>query len=214
MTDFTKFGFSIGRGKVLDDIEATIRAFIKDYLAEAERQNGRKPRSLKVFKTYTKVNEFRNWADNQTPVCVLVSPGLAEKPKKKAGGVYMGKFDVGVACIVQANKREKTNELADIYGPAVRQLLLQQIGYSGLITGIDFEDEKTNDVPETEDKAQAVSQVIFSVEVPGIVTSGLGIAEPSKDPYGDGLKDPDEASEAPKAKTASAEVNKKDEVGP
>lgn len=214
MTDFTKFGFSIGRGEVLNDVQATIEAFIKDYLAEAERQHGKEPRWLPNFKTYTQVNEFRNWAQDETPVCVIVSPGLAAPPEKKGDGWYMAKFDLGIAIIVQANNRENTNALADMYGPIIRQLMLQQAGYGGLISGIDFEDEKSNDVPETEDRAQAAVQVIFTVEVPGVVNGRLGMTEPSTDPYGDGLEDPGEESEAPLIETSSVAVEKKDEVGP
>ncbi len=210
MTEFSKFGFSVSRKQVLDDIEETIKTWMKEYLAEAERQAGLDPRTLPEIKTFTQVNEFRNWAQDETPVCVLVSPGLSDKPKKKGDGWYMASFDVGVAIIVQANNRENTNNLADIYGPILRQLILQQAGYGGLISGIDFEDERYNDVPETEDRAQASVQVIFSVEVPGMVNDKLGVTEPSDDPYGDGLEDPGEQSEAPLAESASVAVEEKE----
>jgi hypothetical protein len=214
MTDFSKFGLSVSRKHVMDSVEATIKAFEEDYLSEAERQWGLNPHDLPTFKTHSQVNEFRNWADDETPVCVIVSPGLAGRPEKKGSGLYMGKFDLGVACIVQANNRENTNRLADIYGPAIRQLLLQQIGFGGLISGIDFVDEKANDVPESEDRAQTAVQVIFTVDVPGIVNGRLGIAAPSEDPYGEDLEKPDEQSEAAVAEKATATVEKKDEVEP
>lgn len=213
MTEFSKFGPNIGRKQVMDSVEATVKEFEKDYLAEAERQWGLDPHTLPLFKTHSQVNEFRNWADDETPVCVIVSPGLAAA-KQKGGGEYTGIFDLGVACIVQANNRENTNKLADIYGPAIRQLVLQQIGFGGLITGIDFLDEKANDVPESEDRAQTATQAIFTVEVPGIVNGRLGLVEPSEDPYGDGLEDPDEQSEAPLADEVNVEIKEKEEVGP
>lgn len=215
MTNFSKFGFSISRKQVCDDVQKTVEAWIKEYLAEYERQQGLKPRTLPVFKDYTQVNEFRNWAQDETPVCVVVSPGLSDKPQKKGDGWYSGKFDIGIAAIVQANNRINTNKLANHYGPVIRQLMLQQSGFGGLINGIDFEDERYNDVPETEDRAQASVQVIFSVEVPGMVNDRLGVIEPSDDPYGDGLEDPDEQSESPTIKEVGGiDIVLKDEVGP
>jgi hypothetical protein len=190
MTEFNKFGFSIDANQLAQAVQKTIEDFIEDYLAEAERQRDLDPKTIPVFKTYSQVNEFRNWADDETPVCVIVSPGLNGKPLRKGRGEYMGNFTLGVAAIVQANQRENTNKLSRVYGAVIRQLLLQQAGMGGLVTGITWEDEKYNDVPESEDRAQASAQVLFTVEVPGIVDSSKGIIAPSEDPYGTGSEDP------------------------
>lgn len=211
MTDFTRFGLNFNANMLADAAQLTIEEFIEDYLAEAERQNGLDLQTIPVFKTYTQVNEFRNWAGDETPVCVIVSPGMNGKPVKKGAGEYTGEFVLGVASIVQANNRQATNKLSRIYGAVVRQLLLQQPGMQGIASGITWEDEKYNDVPESEDRAQASSQVLFTVEVPGVVDSRKGIMAPSEDPYG---LDP----EAPTATKVTVEINdekvEEEEVGP
>jgi hypothetical protein len=207
MTDFTKFGFSIDANQIADAVQSTIEEFIKDYLAEAERQRELAPQTIPIFKTYSQVNEFRNWADDETPVCVIVSPGMSGKPLRKGRGEYMGNFTLGVAAIVQANQRENTNKLSRVYGAVLRQLLVQQAGMGGLVTGIDWEDEKYNDVPESEDRSQASAQVLFTVEVPGIVDASKGILAPSEEPY---ELDPEE----PTATDVNVDIEEKAEVGP
>lgn len=212
MTEFTRFGLNLNANDLADACQLTIEEFIEDYLAEYERQNGLAPETIPKFKTYSQVNEFRNWAGNETPVCVIVSPGLNGKPAKK-GDMYVGEFVLGVAAIVQANNREATNKLSRAYGAILRQLLVQQPGMQGLASGNTWEDEKYNDVPESEDRAQASAQVLFTVEVPGIMDWRKGIMAPSENPY-------ELDSEAPLAKEVNIEANEEiihadeEEVGP
>lgn len=206
MPNPTLFGHSFGPDHLQNAVEETIKAFLEDYLAEAERQRGLEPETLPVFKTYSQVNEFRNWADDETPVCVIVSPGIP-RFKRKGRGEYFAEFDLGVACIVQANNREKTNALSRVYGPVIRQLMVQQAGLGGVASAVDLIEEKYDDVPESEDRSQAVAQIIFTVEVPDVVDASKGIMQPSESPY-------ETSSEAPTAVSAEVEIEKKDEVGP
>lgn len=208
----TMFGDLIESTDVQNAAEETIAKFLKDYVAEYERQREIAAGTIDLIETYTQVNEFRDWAGNETPVCVIVSPELPEVHKK--GDTYIGLFPLGIGLIVQANNRANTNRMARAYGAIIRQLLVQQAGLGGLASGLTFESEKYNDVPEGEDRAQASAQAIFTVEVPGIVDSRKGIVVPSEDPYGEELEDPDELSEAPLSDSASVEIKKEDEVGP
>lgn len=204
----TLFGFNFDANMLADAAQKTIELFIEDYLAEYERQHELKPETIPPFKTYTQVNEFRNWAGDETPVCVIVSPGMNGRPAKKGDGTYVGEFVLGVAAIVQAQERIQTNKLSRVYGAVLRQLLIQQAGLQGVASGIDWEDEKYNDVPESEDRAQASAQVLFTVEVPGIVDASKGIIAPSEDPYETG-------SEAPLSEKVNVTINEeKQEVGP
>jgi hypothetical protein len=175
-------------------------------LAEAERERGLKPRTLPIIKNYTTVNEFRNWAAEDTPVVVIVSPGLAEEPAMKGDGTYRAKFHLGVAVIVEANNRDNTRKLARIYGPVVRQLMLQQQGLGGISSAVEYEDERYDEPPEREDHAVMAVQVTFRVEVHNVVNKRLGIAEPSADPYGLG-------TEFDNPVEANITIEKKDEVG-
>jgi hypothetical protein len=202
----TLFGRLIESTDVQNAAQETIEEWIETYLAEYERQRELDPKTIQVIETYTQVNEFRDWAGNETPVCVIVSPELPET-SKKGGGEYTGQFILGIGIIVQADTRPNTNKMARAYGAIIRQLLLQQAGLGGLASGITFESEKYNDVPEGEDRAQASAQVIFTVEVPGIVDSRKGTIAPSENPYGDD-------SEAPTAESAEVTIKKEDEVGP
>jgi hypothetical protein len=128
--------------------------------------------------------------------------------KQKGGGEYTGIFDLGVAAIVGANNRENTDKLADLYGPILRQLLLQHADLGGVATGIDYADEKYNDVPDGQDSPLSSAQVIFTVEVPGIVNGRKGIITPSDDPYEDD-------GEVPLAEKVGVTINKeRQEVGP
>lgn len=203
----TLFGRLIESTDVQQAAEETIKKWIETYLAEYERQRGLAPETIDVIETYTQVNEFRDWAGQETPVCVIVSPEIPVA-KKHGDGVYTGEFTLGIGLIVQASTRDSTNRMGRAYGAIIRQLLLQQAGLGGLASGITFENEKYNDVPEGEDRAQASAQVIFTVEVPGIVDSRKGIIEPTDDPYGSG-------SEAPEAQEVSVTINDEEiEVGP
>lgn len=213
MTNFSRFGLNFNANDLADACQLTIEEFLEDYLAEYERQNGLDPKTIPPFKTYSQVNEFRNWASDETPVCVIVSPGMNGKASKKGDGTYTGQFVLGVAAIVQSRNRDATNKLSRAYGAILRQLLVQQPGMQDLASGNTWEDEKYNDVPESEDRAQASSQVLFTVEIPGIVDSRKGIIAPSENPY---ELDP----EAPLAKEVNIEANEEiihadeEEVGP
>lgn len=203
----TLFGRLIESTDVQVAAQETIEKWIETYLAEYERQRGLDPKTIDVIETYTQVNEFRDWAGNETPVCVIVSPEIPVT-KRHGDGTYSGDFTLGIGIIVQANNRINTNRMGRAYGAIIRQLLLQQAGLGGLASGITFENEKYNDVPEGEDRAQASAQVIFTVEVPEIVDSRKGVIEPFEEPYEAG-------SEAPEAQKVSVTINdEENEVGP
>lgn len=199
------FGKIIGKEQVEQAVEATLKKWMTTYLAEIERQRGIPPRSLPEIRNYTNVNEFEKWPEDQLPLVVIISPGLGgEKPRMEGDGTYTAKFLIGLATVVSADTQENTSKIAGMYGAAVRACLAQQQDLGGISTGIEWQDERFDDIPNEERRSLASVQEVFLVEVPGIVNERDGLMAVPDDPYAP-------IGDWPEAETVHVTINKEDE---
>lgn len=153
------------------------------YLAEVERQKEIKAESLPPVKSWVAANEFRKWPDEQMPVGVVLSPGLAEEPLRDGDGKYRAKWHVGVAVVVKGRKRSETAETAKLYAAAVRAAVLQHPSLGGFAQGVTWKDESYTDLPMETERTLGSAQLVFEVEVEDVIQSLAGLVEIPEDPY-------------------------------
>lgn len=153
---------------------ATLRKWLPTYLAEIERQTDRVAGSLPLVRSWTTVNEFSAWPEDQLPCVLLVSTGLASEPAKDGAGTYRASWALGVAVVVSAAKAAQTMELARIYTAAIRAVLLQHPSLGGVATVIDWIDERYDDLPSDAERSLAAGQGIYRVGIDGVTTTKAG----------------------------------------
>lgn len=182
----------------------TLIAWFPTYLREIELKQGLVEGKIPPPRTYTTRNEFASFPEDQMPICVVISPGLAGEPHKEGNGTYSGWFSLGVGVLASAATEEDTNFLSKVYGAAVRAIMLQKQGLGGICKGIEWADESYNDLPDIDQtRSIRASQWI-----------GLAYIDNIVDQYGgpNGEPDPEEqpGSEWPVILTGDIIVQKKE----
>lgn len=168
----------------------TLARWMPTYLAEIENQLGAEEGRIPAPRTYTTKNEFSFWPADQYPVCVVVSPGLAEAPRREGNGNYTAWWSLGVGVIASANTEEATNNLSKIYAAAVRAIMLQQqtmspAGSPPVTAGIEWLDESYDDLPdENQERTLRASMWVGMALIDSVVTSQTGPLEPDPDQAG------------------------------
>lgn len=152
------------------------------YLAEAERQREREPKSLPRIRGWTVAPDFEKWPEDQLPCVLLVCPGLAEQPMPNGGGVYRAKYALGLAVIVSAATMSDTAELAKLYVACMRAALLQHSSLEGFAIGVDWLDENYDDLPSDDDRSLGAGQAVFAVELDAFARRWNGPVTPSEPP--------------------------------
>lgn len=183
----------------------TLDTWLPTYLRELELQYGRPLNQIKPPRSYTTRNRFTSFPEEQMPICVVVSPGLRGRPLMTGDGNFRAPFRIGAGVIVSATDQPTTNDLAKLYGAAIRSIMIQQGGMMGLASQTTWEDESYDDVPIPDaDRTIMSVQVVATVEVEAVVNRWAGPTDPfAPDPEGQ------PGSEWPTANTVIIEIIKK-----
>ena len=163
----------------------TLKLWYPSYLREAERRTDRDPNALPDIRSYSTVNEFQKWPEEQLPVAIFISPGTTDRPKMEGDGTYRTKWILGLAIVVSARDRVATNELAKLYGAWARAALLQHQSLGGFAEGLTWEAERYDSVRQEEARTIAAANILFQVEVRRAVDERAGLAAPPSDPTAD-----------------------------
>ena len=134
--------------------------------------------------SYRVAEEMDKEAGDQLPAIVLVCPGLNGQPPKKDGeGYYRATWMLGVGIFVSASTREDTKDLVRFYAAVVRGILVQKPSLGGHTFRTTWLDESYDDNFDYVD-TQTISagQVIFEVEIEGVVKHGAGPVTPPDPP--------------------------------
>jgi len=180
------FGTIKHAGQIEDMAEDFLKLWTPTYLAEMERQLGLDSKSLPHIRAWTRINEFEKWPEDQLPTVLLICPGLAEPPIKDGSGAYRAKWALGVAVVVSASTERATRNIAGIYSAAIRATLLQHRSLGGQALGVDWTDERYDDLPSEDSRSLAAARQVFVVEVADVTNAKLGPDEvlvDHHDPY-------------------------------
>lgn len=179
--------------KIADDLEEAVKLNLNRwfpvYLRELEIQAGIAPNSLMDPQAYLTSSKIDKEAGDQLPAIVCVSPGLSgTKPRQEGDGSISAFFSIGIGVFVGAGTRSDTNRLVRIYTAIVRTIMIQKRSLGGYANGTIWLDESYDDeFSFTDNQTVAAGQVVFEVEVAGVVNryggpASYGQPEPAPNP--------------------------------
>lgn len=158
---------------------STLAAWFPTYLREVELQLELEEGMIPSPRTYTTRNEFATFPEDQMPICVVISPGLAGEPHKEGNGTYSGWFSLGVGVLASAKTEEDTNFLSKVYGAVVRSIMLQKSNLGGICSGIEWADESYDDLPDIDQtRSIRAARWIGLAYIDNIVNSYAGPLDP------------------------------------
>src|SRR5262252_1941356 len=160
---------------------ATLKLWYPTYIHELEIQRGYPTKQIPPPRTYVERWRFDSYPDEQIPIVVVVSPGMAEAPDYAGDGAVGGWWALGVGVIAAANTEDNSERMAKIYGAAARAILEQKsfLDDSWEFNGINVMDESYEDVPDIEQaRTMRAAQVICRVRVENMMNKWAGPAYP------------------------------------
>jgi hypothetical protein len=185
------FGPIVSAFEVEHALAACIRVWIRDYLAECERQRGLEPEGLPQFRSIVAAAQPEKWPEDQLPALLIASPGLADTTSRRGievhgDGGYVFRWRVDCVAEISARGNREAMRLARLYAATVRALVVQQtLRTSRLIDEalpslrrIDLTGERYDLRDWTVDRTRCAGSVSFVVEVADVLTRGLGPREP------------------------------------
>jgi hypothetical protein len=184
---------------------AVLRAHVPAYLREVERQYGREPGKLQPPRGYILASQFEKWPEDQLPVVVVISPGLAGPPQRFGDGRVLARWGLAAGVIVSASSIERTRENALLHVAAVRAVIAQWESLDGFTQGVEWTDESYDELPFSDTRTLFAAQALFTVTVGDVVTYGGGPG--GRYPYlPPGGQRPTDPPEWPRAKSADVEL--------
>ncbi|NAZ73856.1 hypothetical protein GTQ99_00225 [Kineococcus sp. T13] len=184
------YGRIVTGANVRHNVTATLQTFFPSYLAEIAEASGRTRDALPAPESWHMSDLVDNWAGEQLPALVVVSPGFLGSPTIQSKSLN-AVFDIRVGFVVASHDRETTRELAELYAAAGRACMMQHqslpylsegVLQRGISSGIDLLDESYDDAPTEDSRTLGAATVTLGVHVDGIVDIRSGLQEPDVDP--------------------------------
>jgi hypothetical protein len=198
MTVNSNFGNIIPPARIEQAVEETLKTWIDTYNREIERQEGLPEGTLTNVGAWSRKSYFENiTGDEFLPWVGIVSPGLADRPRKQGGmGKHHAKWRLDIGVVV--SEPEDPRQLAGYWVASLRTCLLQK-KCDGLDAAVSWVGERYDDLSALLERSLGGGRIQFEVEVYDVVTGKHGPPQPSPDP------DP-----VPIAQDANVEVHKED----
>lgn len=170
------FGPIIDKGYIERSLVERSKLWLPTYLSEMERRTDREPQSLPHVRSWPTHNEFEALpGEEQLPMCVIVSPGLASDPIKSGEGTYRAVWQVAFALVVSARDLDASRDLAGVYSAAVRTMAVQRAFRRGLgYRSIDWTGERYDDLDINDERTLAVARITFNVDVDRVANIKAG----------------------------------------
>ncbi len=179
------FGRVITRQQVAQAALATLREWLVFHLADVERQEQRRARSLAPPKSWATAVELDSTDEAKLPRIVVACPGLAGDPDLHADGKYGASFAIAAGAFVSASSFAAAEALAGSYTAAIREALIKHPTLGGLASGLDWTDENYTPVRADRNRIVASGEAAFVAHIDDVATSSpVGLpATPPADPY-------------------------------
>jgi hypothetical protein len=167
---------AIGRVLTGADVEDAVRVhlatWLPTYVWELERQQGRDPDSVPMLRGVPLVsNDFEKWPEDQLPCMMIVATGLSDVPQREGSSAYRARWAIAVGVIASARTQAATNDLAKFYGAAVRAAMIQHRGLGGFARGVEWLDERYDDIVADDLRSLASATLVFEVELAEVIRS-------------------------------------------
>ena len=170
----TIFGDIVTGADVEAAVQATIERWMPDYLAEVGAKYGYARGSLPLFRSFVPSLTIDTFEEDQTPSCVIVSPGTLSNPEKRQRAMH-ARFALGIGCIVSGKDKDNTRLLARIYAAAVRTLIIQKPSLGEFAEGVNWISERYDAITALESASRTLGAGVlqFGVDV-GYVNQAYG----------------------------------------
>lgn len=182
------FGQIITPGLVESWIRELAEKWFTEYLAETERQMGKPAQFFPPLQSIISANDFdSHWPEEYLPSLMVTKVGIAGQPVRRGDGRWDATWLFGCAVIASAPTRQDTRDAMHAYTAALTAMLLQKrsLEHPEHVRGVDWIDGRPVPIRENGERTLGAEQVIFAVEVAGVVNE-RGTppeAEPRPDPY-------------------------------
>lgn len=170
------FGTFVSQWDVEQAVIATLRTWIRTYLAEVERQAGLDLNTLQRPPTPESIYgdvDFTAWQQDQMPaIIVICNPSGAPEGRASAGYEQVYEVQVGAGVI-----REEVDEArmhASYYGTAISGVILQHGSLGGIAQRTIMVSAPTVSLPVADVRVDALCVTVFHVFIDGIVTDAAG----------------------------------------
>lgn len=180
MTVSAVFGKIVTGRQVEQAVTAFLQAWLPTYTAEVARQTGRDDTLIAPVRSWSTSNRFARRPEDQLPAGIVISPGISDRPERRGDGSLGAWWRIGVAIVAagKAGDQDDANELAKLYGAAVRAALAQHPSLGGFADGLELVAETYDDVPADYLPVGAVVEVDADVHVAEIVNTDGGPMQP------------------------------------
>lgn len=178
----TIFGRIITRHHLENAAKLTLQTWLSTYLAEVERQSDVVAGSYERPRSYTTSNDFEKFDEAQTPAIIIVSSGIIGTPVKQGDGTYRTTWALGVGVVCSGSDEGDVRTMVNIYTAAIRTLLVQRPSLGQFAQGLNYEDEKYDEVTGAKRRTLQAGYVACSVEVDNVVDASGGPITPSDPP--------------------------------
>lgn len=213
------FGPIVSAFDVEHALVSCVRTWIRDYLAEMERQRHMVVGELPEFRSIVTAGDSEKFPEDQLPSLMIASPGIETRQgaiEVHGDGAYVARWRVECSCEVSARGNRLALALCRLYAAAVRALLVQQAldqrwyeSASALVLRrIDWTGEISTVRDSTSDRTRAASKTLLLVEVAEVTNRQMGPLDPLYPPT-----DPDKPPEemlTPDAERAVVDVIKQE----
>lgn len=192
MTAGDQFGPSVGRGMIRRWVLEGLRLWMPDYIRNAERQEGYPAGRAELPRSFPVAPDLRKMPEQAIPAVVVQIPGLSDQgAHRMAKGEVGQQWIVALSGLVHGRDAADTEALADVYGLALRLLMLQQVGnfvttpgYAGPPLDVElvtYADEGYDDLPWRRSRTLVAATATFRVDIRGTAQMA-GPLTPSLDP--------------------------------
>lgn len=170
MSDAAIFGSLITRGDVKQAVHSTIETWAQTYLDRMCRKIGQPEGWLPPPGSYVHTNDPNHFPEDAPPCVVIAIPSTAGRPIRDGNRYYRAEWDVRVIIFVSAGDRDSTDALAEQYGAAFRELLLQKRSLGGFAEGIEWHGEfYDTKVSDRSQRTAGSCELRFCVDVRDVV---------------------------------------------
>jgi hypothetical protein len=203
----SQFGPMVGAHQVDRAIENVLKYWMTTYLQAVARITDENFERLEPIRNWRISSDMEKMPEDTPPVCIITSPGLAERPEKAGASKYSSElhsgfpysaiyeYQVGLHLSAKGKKSQATPralERARMYGLACRLALLQQrdqppTADSEILGMIDWVNEEFDKIDSSSDRTVCMAIETFHVTVHNVSAWGTG---PHKKWEGEDPEDP------------------------
>lgn len=185
--DTAVFGQIVSADAVEEAVRETLELWLPTYIASVERQQGKPEAFYGSIQSFLAAGQLNHYSEHHMPLCVVVCPGLGERPTVDGDGVVSGAFALAVGIVASADDHDNTDAAAKAWGAAVRACLLQKADLGGIADRVTFQDEQYDELPWEESRSFVGGRITFTVHVDELAHTTMsetaGLLEVPDDPY-------------------------------